>query len=110
ALPYARDPVHPSQQAGVLKRLERLGDGRAGAAGALGDRGIGREAKAAAGVVEAPQKRLEDGKGFGSDRAVSLALLRPSHQGAGKGHNSRLGVAVERARASVAEEFFAAGS
>src|SRR5208283_1128466 len=50
---------------------------------ALGDRGIGREAKAAAGVMKAPQQRLKDGQGLGGDRAVSLALLRPAHHGAG---------------------------
>src|SRR5208282_2128649 len=47
ALAYADNAIHPGQQAGVLKRLERLGDGRTGATGAVGDRGIGREAKAA---------------------------------------------------------------
>src|SRR5271165_4047758 len=110
ALPYADDAIHPGEQAGILKRLDRLGDGRAGAAGALGDRGVGREAKAAAGVMKAPQQRLKDGQGLGGDRAVSLALLGPAHHGAGKGHDPRLGVTVEWTWPAVAENLLAAGA
>ena len=68
ALLDADDAIDPGQNAGVLKRLDGLGDGRAGATGALGDLLIGREAKAAAGVVEAPQQRLEHGQGLGGDQ------------------------------------------
>jgi hypothetical protein len=59
-LPDADNAVHPGQDARVLKRLDGLGNGRAGAAGALGDLLIGREAKAAAGAVEAPQQGFKD--------------------------------------------------
>jgi hypothetical protein len=39
-----------------------------------------------------------------------LALLGAVHEGAGAVHDPRLGVAVERARASVAEKLLAAGA
>ena len=60
--------------------------------------------------MEAPQQRLEDGKGLGRDRAVSLALGRPTRQGARLVHDAHLGVAVEGARAAVAENLLAAWS
>jgi hypothetical protein len=59
ALPHPLDPLHPGQDAGVLEDLDRLGDGRAGAVGRLGDPLIGREAESAPGVMEGPQKRLQ---------------------------------------------------
>jgi hypothetical protein len=67
------------------------------------------EAKAGAGVVEAPQKRLKHVKVFGRQLAVMLALLGAPRERAGIGHNPRLGVPLHRARASVAKDFFAAG-
>ena len=62
ALPDTLEAVHPGQKPGILKRLDRLGDRVTGAAGALGDLLVGREAKAAAGVVEAPEQGFKDGK------------------------------------------------
>src|SRR5208282_1788800 len=47
ALPDAHEAIDPSEDSGVLKGLDALGHGRAGAIGLLGDLLIGREAKAA---------------------------------------------------------------
>lgn len=71
---------------------------------------LAREAKAATGVVEAPQQRLQHVKVFGRQQAVMLALLGAVREGARIDHDPRLGVAVERARSTVAKQLFAAGS
>jgi hypothetical protein len=54
----------------LLQRLERLSDGRAGAAGGLGDPLIAREAKPALGVMEGPEERLQHSQRFGCDSAI----------------------------------------
>jgi hypothetical protein len=69
----------------------------------------GREAKAATGVVEAPQKRLQHVEAFGRQQTVMLALLGAPRELARIDHDPRLGVAVERARSPVAKQLFAAG-
>ena len=65
--------------------VQGLGDRRPGATGAIGDLLIGREAKAAARVVEAPQQRLKYGQGLGGDGAVVLAGLGAARQRPRKG-------------------------
>ena len=75
ALADPGDAVLPGQHAGPLQHLQRLGDGAAGALCLGGDRLVAREAAAGAGVVEAPQQRLQHVQEGAGDRALVLARL-----------------------------------
>jgi hypothetical protein len=87
----------PSQHAGPLQGLQRLGNRAAGALRLGGDRLVGGEAAAVPAIMEAPQQRLQHVQEGPGDRPAVLARLAvPGAPGARIGANAGLGVAVQR--------------
>lgn len=72
----------------VFRPFVGLVNSRPGAAGGLGDALIGRKAKPALGVLEAPKERLQDGD-LGADDAVRPAPLSSATEAMRQMHDPR---------------------
>ena len=80
----AGDAVHPRKNPDILKRLDRLGHGRAVAIGGRGNGFVGGEAKPAAGVVEVVEQAPQARPAFWRSRLRNACGLRCASSGRGQ--------------------------
>lgn len=106
-LPDPHDPVHPSQNAGLLQCVDRSDYRRATALCLFRDALITWKTQAGFGVMKLPQQRLQHVHRGAGDRPVMLAwLLRFGVPGDSKVNDSNFGVAIKGYAWCVSEQLF----